>query len=180
MRIFRLIATPFLLLGLLALLVWGAFWGWRNLTAPLPEPEPTPCVTHTTDLLTPNQVTVRVINGGQTVGLANRIGEALIEAGFRVDKISNTEERIDKVVIIRSGSNNADAATLVGSHFNDAVIENDARIDGTVDILVGNNFPGQAASPLTEVPVSSGTICLAPSPSPTDLPSGPAPEATQS
>ena len=180
LRIFRLIATPFLLLGLLALLVWGAFWGWRNLTAPFPEPEPTPCVTHTTDLLTPDQVTVRVINGGQTVGLASRIGESLTEAGFRVEKVSNTEERIDGVVI-RSGSNNVDAATLVGSRFNSPVIENDARIDGTVDIMVGTNYPGLADAPLSEVPVTGGAICLAPSPAPSDaVSSEPAPEATQS
>ncbi|MDO5068223.1 MAG: LytR C-terminal domain-containing protein [Propionibacteriaceae bacterium] len=179
LRIFRLIATPFLLLGLLALLVWGAFWGWRNLTAPFPEPAPTPCVTQTTELLTPAQVTVRVINGGQAVGLASKVGQQLTDLGFRVDTVRNTEERIEKVVIIRSGSNNTDAATLVGGQFKNAVIENDARIDGTVDVLVGNEFPGLAEEPLAETPVTTGTICLAPSPSPNDEGLEPAPQPTE-
>ncbi|WP_185744129.1 LytR C-terminal domain-containing protein [Arachnia propionica] len=185
LRTFRLIATPILLLGLLALLVWGAFWGWRNLTAPFPEPEPTPCVTHTTDVLVPSQVSVRVINGGQTVGLATRVGESMQAAGFQVIRVSNTEERIAGI-IIRSGSNNVDAATLVASRFNSPQVENDARVDGTVDILVGSDYPGLAEAPLNEVPVTSGTICLAPSPSPTDVPppvdapSETAPQPTQS
>lgn len=179
LRIFRLIATPILLLGLLALLVWGAFWGWRNLTAPFPEPEPTPCATLTADVLTPDQVTVRIINGGQVVGLAGKVGESMTAAGFRVQKVSNTEERVSGV-IIRSGSNNVDAATLVGSRFNSPVIENDARIDGTVDIVLGNDYAGLSDSPLSEVPITGGTICLAPSPAPTDDISSPAPQATPS
>ena len=84
MRIFRLIATPVILLGLLGLLIWGANWGWKALLEPLPSPSPTPCVMENTEMMNPTHVSVRVFNGGFTGGLANREGRRLTEAGFAV------------------------------------------------------------------------------------------------
>lgn len=170
MRVFRLLATPALLIGLLIFLIWGANLGWNALTAPLPTPPPTPCVTQRVSTLTPNQVTVLVYNGGFTSGLGSKVSQALKTAGFEVAKTTNTKERVTKTVI-RSGENNTDAAKLVASYLNDATVETDSRINGTVDVLVGSDFTGLTESGLTEVPVDSGTICLAPSPSPSALPS---------
>ena len=50
-------------------------------------------------------------------------------------------------------------------------METDSRVDGTVDVMVGSDFAGLTESGLTEITVESGTICLAPSPSPSALPS---------
>lgn len=170
MRAFRLLATPALLIGLLIFLIWGANLGWNALTAPLPSPPPTPCVNQQVSTITPNQVTVLVYNGGFTSGLGSKVGQALKTAGFEVAKTANTKERITKT-IIRSGENNTDAAKLVASYLIDPTLETDSRVDGTVDVLVGSDFAGLTESGLTEVPVESGTICLAPSPSPSALPS---------
>ena len=74
MRVFRLIATPVLLLGLLGFLAWGASWGWQNLTAPAPSPPPTPCVNQSASAVTASNVSVRVFNGGFQAGLATRVG----------------------------------------------------------------------------------------------------------
>ena len=92
MRIFRLIATPVILLGLLGLLAWGALWGWKALTAPIPSPSPTPCVTQTVETLTGQSVYVRIFNAGFTTGAAGRLRDALESRAFNVIRIDG---RID-------------------------------------------------------------------------------------
>lgn len=170
MRIFRLIATPVLLLGLLAFLVWGAFWGWRNLTAPLPTPEPTPCVVVTQDLVTVYDVSVRVYNGGFTSGLARRQASRLEDAGFNVVRVGNTDERVSGTVV-RGNVDNEPARRLVMSYFMDPVFENDDRVDGTIDVYLGSDFAGEGGEPYTQVSSGEGgTVCLPPSPEPTDSP----------
>ena len=87
MRIFRLIATPVILLGLLGLLAWGALWGWKALTAPIPSPSPTPCVTQTVETLTGQSVYVRIFNAGFTTGAAGRLLDAPASRAFNVIRI---------------------------------------------------------------------------------------------
>lgn len=181
MRIFRLIATPLLLLGLVGLLIWGAFWGWRNLTAPLPEPEPTPCVTVSAELVTVADVSVRVYNGGFTSGLANRVGSRLKEVGFNVIRIENTDERVTSGVIVRVSEDNQPAKRLVESYFADAQVEYDDRVDGTVDVLLASEEPTPGATPLFRVSSGEGgTTCVPPGalPSPSGSPESGADEET--
>ncbi len=175
MRIFRLIATPLLLLGLLGLLVWGAFWGWQNLTAPLPEPEPTPCVTVSAEIVSVGDVSVRVYNAGFTSGLANRVATRLEEVGFNVIRVENTEERVTSGVIIRTSEDNQPAVRLVTSHFADATVEYDGRVDGTVDILLASEEPTPGETPLSQVSSGEkGTTCVPPEalPSASESPEG--------
>lgn len=165
MRIFRLVATPLLLLALLGLLAWGALWGWRNLTAPLPGPEPTPCVTITTDLVTVADVSVRVYNAGFTSGLANRVSTRLEDAGFTIIRVDNTDERITAGVVIRLNKDNVPAQRLVASYFQDPTMEYDDRVDGTVDILLSSEEPPAGETPLFQVSSrSDGTTCVPPGP----------------
>lgn len=171
MRIFRLLATPAILIGLLIFLYWGATQGWNALTAPFPGPSPTPCVTKSLTTLTPQDVTVRVYNGGSETGKAGEVAQVLKAAGFKVAKTTNTKESVTKT-IIRSGQNNTDAAKLVASYLQGSPTPaTDDRVDGTVDVLIGSEYQGTVESGLTEVQVESGSICLAPSPSPSALPS---------
>lgn len=174
MRIFRLIATPLLLLGLLALLAWGAFWGWQNLTAPLPEPAPTPCVTVSTDLVNVTNVSVRVYNAGFTSGLANRVKTRLTDAGFKVIKVDNSDERVTKGVIVRTSEDNKPAIRLVSSYFTEVAVEFDDRVDGTVDVLLASDWGDFGAEPLFQVSSGGGSTCVVPDPSAS--PSEPAPE----
>lgn len=175
MRIFRLVATPVILLALLGLLAWAALWGWKELVAPFPSPSPTPCVVQPAAAVTPAQVTVRVFNGGFTTGLATTEGHRLTEAGFKVTKVDNTDERI-KGTIIRGSEKDADQVTLVASYYKEPTVEYDDRVDGTVDVMVGSDFLGAGEAPLPEVVPESGEVCLVPSPSPTPSPSpSPAP-----
>ncbi|MHA6513726.1 LytR C-terminal domain-containing protein [Tessaracoccus sp. Z1128] len=166
MRIFRLIATPILLLGLLGLLLWGASWGWKALTEPLPSPSPTPCVVGPAEVVTPADISVRVLNGGFTSGLANRVGSHMERAGFTVIRVGNTDERVFGTVI-RANQRDTLQVDLVASQFIEPVIEYDDRVDGTVDILVGTDFRGSNPSPpSTQATPTDGQFCRVPSPSP--------------
>ena len=182
MRIFRLIATPIILLGLLALLIWGANWGWKALTEPLPSPSPTPCVVETVDTMTTGHVYVRMFNGGFTGGLANREARRLTEGGFNVVRIDNTEERIRGTVIRANRDQEHKAVRLVASYFINPTIEYDDRVDGTVDVLVGTDFEGAPTEGmLYQISTPDGRVCVVPQPSPTGSPSpspSPTPEQT--
>ncbi len=175
MRLFRMVATPVLLLSLLALLIWGASWGWRNLTAPLPSPSPTPCVTKSASIITSDMVSVRVLNGGFTSGLAGRVAEHLGNNGFTVLRTGNTEERV-KETIVRGSTESEAKLTMLQSHFKGAIIEHDDRVDGSVDVLVGTGYEGVTGNGVTQIEAPGGVTCDYPSPSPT--PSSPAPSAS--
>ena len=174
MRLFRLVATPLLLLALVGLLIWGAFWGWRNLTAPLPTPEPTPCVTVSTELVNVTQVSVRVFNAGFTSGLASRVGAKLEDVGFNVVRIENTDERVTRGVIVRTNKENAAAIRLVSSYFAAPEVEYDTRVDGTVDILLASDWGDYGTTPLFQVSAGKGgTTCVVPEASASPEPTGP-------
>ncbi len=176
MRIFRLVATPLLLLALIGLLAWGALWGWRNLTAPLPGPEPTPCVTVSAELVTVNDVSVRIYNAGFTSGLANRVSARLEEAGFTIIRVDNTEERITTGVVVRTNEDNQPGVRLVSSYFEEVTLEYDDRVDGTVDILLSSDEPAEGATPLFQVSSGEdGTTCVPPQP---DADATPTPKET--
>lgn len=164
-----MIATPLLLLALLGLLIWGAFWGWQNLTAPLPGPEPTPCVTVTNNGLSVTDVSVRVYNAGFTSGLASRVKAHLEDAGFRIVRVDNTDERVLKGVLLRTNEKSQPAIQLVSSYFTDVTVEYDDRIDGTVDVLLASDWGDYGTEPLSAVSSGDeGVICVLPDPTATE------------
>ncbi len=172
MRIFRLIATPVILLGLLGLLAWGAFWGWNSLTAPVPSPSPTPCVTQPAETINVTQVSVRIFNGGYTTGQASRARTRLEEFGYQVIRVDNTEDDdMVKQVTIRANKNQVAQLRLVSSLFVDPVIENDDRVDGTVDIILPTDAPVYNEKPLFQVTAPDGVVCVVPPKSPSPSPS---------
>lgn len=175
MRIFRLIATPLVLLALLGLLIWGALWGWSSLTAPLPSPSPTPCVVESAAVIKPAQVSVRVFNGGYTTGLAQKVQAHLADNGFKVVKVGNTDEQI-KAVTLRGSKSQELQIQLLASQFVDPKIENDDRVDGTIDVLLTTDGPTYNEKPLTEIASPTGSVCVVASKSPSPSPS-PSPTA---
>ena len=182
MRVFRLIATPVILLALLGLLLWGANWGWKALTEPLPTPSPTPCVMQSATVVTPAQVTIRVYNGGFTTGLANRTATKLKDAGFKIAKTTNTEEMLEPTVI-RGNEREKAMLELARGQFIEATIEYDQRVDGTVDVILGRsaNDKNFAEAPPTEIVTDAGMVCVAASKTPTPSGSGtpvPSPSAS--
>ncbi|GAA2180712.1 hypothetical protein GCM10009785_12710 [Brooklawnia cerclae] len=155
----RRIATPMTLLLLLGLLAFGLWWGWRELTAPPKSTPAEPCVTQSASVLTTAQVTVKVYNGGTAAGRASQVSEQLAGKGFVVDDPANTSEQVATTIIVGSTAEDP-AVLLVSGFFTDSQIRADSRTDGTVDVLVGDNFPGFRDDAPVQVEVPGGTVCV--------------------
>ncbi len=159
-RYLRLFGTPITLLLLLGVLVYGAWWGYRNVTAPFAGNTPDPCVTQNVGKeLKSGQVSVRVLNGGTQVGLAGRVGAELTGAGFKVTDVGNTSEIISSTVVV-GASKNAPEVKLVLGFFKGATVRADQRTDGTVDVLVGDKYAGFNAKAARQISVPGGVVCL--------------------
>lgn len=177
MRIVRMIATPVLLLGLLAFLTWGAWWGYKNVMSPMPVHLPDPCVTQKVpQKLEAKQVTVSVFNGGYKSGQAASVAKALKAKGFIIKHVDNTDERVKQTVIVGAAATNPEVI-LVAGHFKGATIKVDDRPDHTVDVLIGTDYAGMNDKGALWVKVPGGEVCLPSSATPT--PSG-SPSATPS
>lgn len=152
-------ATPITLLLLLGFLGYGLWWGWQELTRPPTIPSAPPCVVQTVSALNTTQVRVKVFNGGTTAGLAGQITEQLKAKGFATLSPANTAEQPPTTIIVGSGPE-APEVLLVQGFFPASEVRGDARTDGTVDVLVGDNFPGFNAEAPMEVEVPGGTVCV--------------------
>lgn len=169
-QFWRAAATPIVLLLLLALLVLGFWWGWKNVVRPPVGRLPIPCVTQNVGkALKSSSVTVRVYNGGHTVGLAGDVADALKKKGFKVTTIANTDEPVAGT-IVRGGKQTNPEVKLVAQQLKATTAQGDDRIDGTVDVLVGTKFGGLNPKGATTLAVPGGTVCL-PSSSATPTPS---------
>ena len=170
-RVFRIVRTPVTLLLLLGVLMWGAYWGYNNILAPVPKIPPPPCVEQTLAKgeLKASQVIIKVYNGGDRRGLAGDVGRSLRNKGFKVTLTTNTVEKISKTVIVGANAKNPEVL-FVKSFFKDAVVRADKRNDGSVDVLVGNKYGGFNKNAKATYTVKTKTVCLA---SPTPSPSAP-------
>lgn len=164
----RIAATPIILLVLLALIRIAFKFGWKGLTAPIPGPVIPPCVS--TDVgkqLTPSAVSVNVLNGGYTHGLAGDVGKQLTAKGFNVTDVGNTQDQVKQTVIVGVAKDSPEVI-LVSGFFPKSVIQVDAtKVDHSVTVKVGTSYGGFNAKAPAALPVS-GPVCLpAPSASPT-------------
>ncbi|MGO4957694.1 LytR C-terminal domain-containing protein [Luteococcus sp. Sow4_B9] len=165
-RYVRLLGTPITLLVLLAVLILGARWGYRNVVAPAPPPPLVPCVEQSVGkALSTKQVTVKVYNGGSKGGLAGKVGAQLKAVGFQVAKTGNTEVEVNHTQIIGADVNNPEVK-LVAGFFKDAKVKADGRADHTVEVLVGNPVTGFQPKAPRSIDIDGPTVCL-PEPTPT-------------
>lgn len=160
-KVLARIKTPLTLVVLLVVLFFGFWWGWKQVSAPIPTKPPEPCVTQTLKggVLQANQVTVRLYNGGSVTGRATKISTDLKAKGFDVTTIANTDEAIEKTVIVGSSADNPEVK-LVAGFFKDATIRADQRVDNTVDVLVGDTYGGFNSGAATTIKVAGGVACL--------------------
>ena len=109
--------------------------------------------------LTTSQVTVSVFNGGNRRGLAGDVGRSLRERGFRVQRTTNTEQKVGTTVVIGANAKNPEVL-LVGGFFRGAVIKADKRKDRSVDVLVGDRYGGFNKDAKRSIAVKTPTVCL--------------------
>ena len=165
-RILRAVRTPFTLLVLLGILSYGAWWGYSNVIREVPPAPPVPCVDQKLpkNRLKSSQVSVSVFNGGDKRGLAGDVGRSLRERGFKVQTTSNTLQKVGKTVIVGAGIKNPEVL-LVKAFFKDAEVRADKRVDGSVDVLVGNRYGGFNKKAKTTYTVKGAKACLPAPPS---------------
>lgn len=157
--VWRKAVTPVALLLLLAILGFGMWWGWRELTRPFSSEQSQPCVTTEATTIDTTQVKVQVFNGGTAAGRAGQITQQLADAGFQTLNASNAGEDPGQTTII-GGKADDPAVQLVAGFFVDAITKSDGRVDGVVQVIVGDNYGGFNVEAPTTIDVPGGTVCL--------------------
>ena len=107
--------------------------------------------------LTPDKVTVRVLNGGETGGLAKLMAGFLRSHGFRVIYYNNTDERVPNTVVVGNSVDDPEVKLMLG-FFTGSTAKGDGRADHVVDVIMGDKNT-QIENPVTSIPVT-GPVCL--------------------
>ncbi len=158
-QVIRVFKTPVTLIILLALVAVGGWWGLKNATAAIPPRPPEPCVkVDVGGKLTPNYVTVRTLNAGLRGGLAKRVSTQMRAVGYYILKVNNSDQKFAETVVIGNSKDDPEVK-LVAGFFKNAKTQGDGRIDHVVDVLLGDDYAGKAAKPLTSIAVT-GPVCL--------------------
>jgi hypothetical protein len=169
----RVATTAVTLLVLCAIVAGGAYWGWKQLTAPIPGPEAradapsAPCTPRSMrpgDVLTTKQVRVSVHNAGTRSGLADSTMAQLRKRGFRPGAVGNAPSglRVPRVQVRTARQDNA-AARLVALQFGRQVPLRVVKgsLGPGVDVVVGNDFRRLSTAPRQVRVVKAQRVCIA-------------------
>ena len=163
-QVIRVIKTPVTLIILLAILGYGAMWGYQHVTMPDNRKVETCVMTDVGANLTPDKVTVRVLNGGEKGGLAKLMAGFLRAHGFRVIYYNNSDERVPNTVVVGSSVDDPEVTLMLG-FFTGSTAKGDGRADHVVDVILGDQDT-HIEEPVASVPVT-GPVCLPPIPAAT-------------
>lgn len=154
----RAVKTPITLILLLAILGFGAKWGYDQVRTAEGAPTAENCVmTDVGEKLTPNRVTVRVFNGGTKSKAASLTKLYLNGHDFRVIRTGNSERRVMTTVIVGNSVDDPEVK-LLQQFFVDSVAEGDGRPDHMVDVILSDTSK-QNPKAAGSVPVD-GPVCL--------------------
>jgi len=95
------------------------------------------------------EITVDVYNGANIGGLAGRTATDLTDRGFVIGVTENAPSAFTGVARIIYGAAGSAAAYTLQAHLPDAVLQNDARTDALLDLIVGKEYTNLL--PLEEV-----------------------------
>ena len=122
---------------------------------PAPEAPADPATTTDTLTVAPAQITVDVLNGTGTDGLAASVAEALRGQGFTVANVGNESGTVNQTVV-RYGPNVLEPAKTVAASVPGSVLQASDSIGDTVQLVLGPGYE-------TVVPVQIGAPPAAPS-----------------
>ncbi|GAB1642376.1 LytR C-terminal domain-containing protein [Krasilnikovia sp. MM14-A1259] len=99
----------------------------------------------------PSEITLRILNGTSTAGLADNVTNDFKNRRFKVLKPDEDKKRITDVAVIRYGPDAIGAVQLVRAYFLDQAKReyNPKRKGAVIDIVIGSDFRQLATS--TEV-----------------------------
>jgi predicted deacylase len=155
-------------LGVLAVLVVaGAGWGWSALTKPLPKLSTTGCALTSVSkgsTVTPEQVTVSVLNAGKRIGLAGSTMAGLIDQGFHEGDSDNAPADTS-VQHAQIWTDNADspAVALLSTWVQPVeVVEKKTDLAGVV-LVIGDGFQTLGQGQASVTADKDSVICSPPS-----------------
>lgn len=167
----RHLMTGVTLVVLLALLVVGAYAGYKALFAPLPSDADDQGSASSTcekglrkgETVRTRNVAISVYNAGSRSGLAQRTQQQLLDRGFIAGDLDNApaDQRVRFVRILAPRTSDP-AARLVARQFarGTAVVATKADLGPGVDIIVGDRFVGLAkGAPRSLKATASGSGC---------------------
>jgi LCP family protein required for cell wall assembly len=99
----------------------------------------------------PRLTTVDVFNGGQTAGLAHRVSDALVSAGYTAGQIADTSYRASTAVVYGSGAQAS--ASRIAALFHVTAVAGSSVPPGHVQVLLGAG----ATVPATSAVSTPGT-----------------------
>ena len=160
---------------LVGILVAGAYFGWRGLTTDItataepteprttktkPSPRCTPREGSPAKVLTSREVRVSVFNAGGITGLADETLNALHARGFRLGTADNAPTGSGVTAVqVWDARPDSPQARLVAEQFEGTVKRVRAKTDlgPGIDVVVGDNFPGLAATAPRTIKVKAAT-----------------------
>jgi LCP family protein required for cell wall assembly len=102
----------------------------------------------------PHLTTVDVFNGGQTAGLAHRVSDALVSAGYTAGQIADTSYRASTAVVYGSGAQAS--ASQIAALFHATAVAGSSVPAGHVQVLLGTGATVPAV-PAVSTPGNSPT-----------------------
>jgi LCP family protein required for cell wall assembly len=108
----------------------------------------------TVNAVSPYAVSLRVLNGTGTTGVATGISENLAAQGFGVNGVADaSENRTDTVV--RYGPGQQAAAATIAQLFPGATVQADANLQEGLEVIVGSTFTGDLGqAPVEGTPIT--------------------------
>ncbi len=103
--------------------------------------------------LDPSLVTVRVLNGTGSPGVAASAADLLAPLGFIIPGIADASEQRDDTVV-RYGAGEKDAAATVAAMFPGATIQSDRNVKSGVEVILGHNY----AETIEEQPAAGSAL----------------------
>ncbi len=147
-------------LGVVALMLFFAFWYAYSYYKTSGEPRATPVTSCTTAAVAPapGKITVNVYNATERNGLAAKTATEVRKRGFKVSTVSNDPlaRRVAGTAEVRYGRTGAPASKLVIALVKGAKGVQDARNDSSVDLVLGTKYKA-LAPPVKQAPTSTAT-----------------------
>lgn len=150
------LAQLLILLALVLALTLAGLWAFRQLSTPTDpattsssssaspsDAPPGSCPAPGTLPAEPSEVTVQVLNGTTENGLAGRVSNELEARGFAIITADNTSLPADPVTVVYHPDMYREASA-VAAQFDGAVWEQREEAGETVQVLIGEDFPGVA------------------------------------
>ncbi|MFT4088305.1 MAG: LCP family protein, partial [Gordonia sp. (in: high G+C Gram-positive bacteria)] len=105
----------------------------------------------------PSNVTVRVLNGSGTTGIATDVMNKMVGNGFNVPGVADASSNRDDTVV-RYGPGQKDAAATVAAMVPGARIQEDRTVKVGVELILGSDFQGTAS--MESVPAQGSTVSV--------------------